>query len=198
MDRGRYRRIAHIASGVLCLVAAGSLRAEPARLVLDPEATRIRFELGATLHTVRGTARLLSGELSFDSAGGPASGRIVVDARSLETGNGRRDANLHADVLESERYPTIVFRPDRVEVRRIEGREADVRIAGRIGIHGDEHQLAMDVRVRAEGERLELDADFPVPFVTWGMRDPSNFLLSVEKVVAVEVRAVGRVSPALR
>jgi polyisoprenoid-binding protein YceI len=182
---------------LLALTAAGPLAAAPASLALDPGATRIRFDVDSTLHRIHGSARLETGEISFDSAGGPASGRIVIDARSLETGNGLRDGALHEDVLESERFPRMTFVPERVEVLRIEGREADVRILGRIDIHGSQHELAIPGRVSVDGERLTLTARFPVPYVAWGMQDPGNFLLSVDDVVNVEVEAVGRVSPPL-
>lgn len=193
----RRRRWTRWAGLLLALAAAGPLRAEPASLVLDPDATTIRFDLDSTLHRIHGTARLASGEVRFDSEGGPASGRVTIDARSLETGNRLRDGVLHEDVLESERFPRMSFLPERVEVLRIEGSEADVRISGRIEIHGGQHELAIPGRVRADGERLELEASFAVPYVAWGMHDPGNFLLSVDPVVNVEVEAVGRVNPPL-
>jgi len=182
---------------LLTLGAAGPLPAAPAELVLDPAATTIRFDVDSTLHRVHGTARLERGELAFDPAGGPASGRIVIDATSLETGNGLRDGTLHEDVLESQRFPRMTFVPERVEVLRIEGREADVRLLGRIDIHGSQHPLDIPGRVSAHGEKIEVKARFEVPFVEWGMQDPSNFLLSVDPVVNVEVEGVGRVSPPL-
>lgn len=181
----------------LALGAATPLPAEPARLVLDPAATTVRFDVDSTLHRVHGTARLAEGEVSFESEGGAASGRIVIDARSLDTGNGLRDGVLHEDVLESERFPHMTFVPERVELLRLQGREADVRVHGLLDIHGSQHALAIPGRVRAEGQRLELSARFEVPYVAWGMQDPGNFLLSVDDVVNVEVEAVGQVTPAL-
>ncbi len=75
------------------------------RLVLDTQATKVRFELGATLHTVRGSFAVREGSVRFDPASGAMEGRVVIDAASGETGNGKRDENMHAWVLESDRYP---------------------------------------------------------------------------------------------
>lgn len=174
---------------------AGSAAADPATLTLDPAQSSVHFEVDSTLHRVHGTAHLTRGELHFDTAGGAVSGAVEVDATSTDTGNGLRDDNLHEDVLESDRFPRIVFRPERVDVDRIQGSEADVRVTGRIDIHGAEHPLVVPVHVRVEGERAEVTASFPVPYVAWGMEDPSNFLLSVDDVVSVRVEAVGRIVP---
>jgi polyisoprenoid-binding protein YceI len=176
---------------------AGISQAAPATLVLDPDATRIHFDVDSTLHRVEGTARLVAGELRFDTDGGEVSGRVEIDARSLETGNGMRDDALHEDVLESERFPRMTFVPERADVVRREDGEADVRISGRIDIHGGEHPLVVPARVSVEGDRVEISARFPIPYVEWGMEDPGNFLLSVDDVVNVEVETVGRMSPPL-
>ena len=84
------------------LLATGA-RAEGV-LRIDPARSAVRFTLAATLHTVHGEGRVVSGELRFDPAGGPASGAVVVDARSFATGIDARDRDMHAKVLESERF----------------------------------------------------------------------------------------------
>jgi hypothetical protein len=88
--------------------------AQETTLRLDAEKTTVRFTLAATLHTVHGTFRLKKGAIKFDPATGTASGAVVVDAASGETGNQRRDRTMHRDVLVSERYPEITFTPTRV------------------------------------------------------------------------------------
>lgn len=172
-----------------------SAAAEPATLTFDPERTTIRFEVDSTLHLVQGTVRLVRGALRFDTAGGPATGEVVVDATSADTGNGLRDGALHEDVLESERHPRFVFHAEHVAVERVTGNEADVRVTGRLDIHGGEHPLAFPAHVRVADGRAEISASFPVPYVEWGMEDPGNFLLSVDDVVGVSVEAVGRIDP---
>lgn len=188
-------RAAGFAVGCGLLLAAASSATE---LVLDPQATHIRFHVDSTLHLVEGSARLLRGEIRFDPEGGDASGGIEVDAASADTGNGLRDAVLHGKVLESERFPRILFRPENLVVGRVGAGEAEVRITGHLEIHGAEHPLVVPAQVRMEGERVEIAASFEVPYVDWGMTDPGNFLLSVDDVVTVEIEAAGRVEPPLR
>ena len=90
---------------ILILVAAcpwaGRAAAAPATLRLDPQASRVRFDLDALAHTIHGSLRVVRGEVRFDVDTGEAAGEIVVDARSAETGNGSRDRTMHAEVLES-------------------------------------------------------------------------------------------------
>lgn len=165
--------------------------AEPFRLVLDPAATEISFTLGARLHTVRGSFALVTGELSFDPDGGAASGEIRVDARSGDTGIDRRDRVMHEEVLDSARHPLLVFRPERIDVLE---RGADAlagRLFGRFEVRGVSHPLALTFEGTRTGERAAVTVRFEVPWVAWGLPDPSNAILSVDDKLAVEVRTSG-------
>lgn len=161
---------------------------------LDPEASRITFTLGATLHTVEGSFQLREGEIRFDPATGEASGRVVVDATSGDTGNEKRDGDMHAKVLESESYPHFVLTPERVEGSFSPEGTSQIVLHGSLEIHGGTHPVALSAEVRTENGRVEADGRFEVPYVEWGMKDPSKFILRVEKSVAVQVHAVGRLA----
>ena len=64
-------------------------------------------------------------------------------------------------------------------------------ISGRFEIHGEEHPLVLDFDVDIDGDELRATTTFTVPYVEWGMKDPSKFLLRVKKEVALTIRAVG-------
>jgi polyisoprenoid-binding protein YceI len=167
------------------------------RLTLDPEATRITFTLGATLHTVEGTARLAEGMLIFDPESGNVSGEVVVDATSADTGNNGRDEDMHAKVLNSDRFPDIVLRPRRLEGDFDPAGSSQVRLTGEMEIHGSRHPVRLPAELTVEGRRLSAHLTFTIPYVEWGMTDPSKFILRVDKEVEVEVEAVGELeSPA--
>lgn len=187
-------------AAALALLAAPALAGEeggadapPALFAIDPRASRVELELGATLHTVEGRVPLVRGRIRFHPEGGPASGEVVLDARGVDTGIDRRDRTMHETVLESERYPEIVLRPERLEVLERSARSAEVRLHGALAIHGGTHAVVLPARVEAEDGRLRARGRLTVPYVEWGMKDPSTFLLRVAKEVEVRFEAAGRV-----
>src|SRR5206468_824467 len=84
----RRRPSATVALIISCTGIATSLQAET--VVFDPTRTTVAFTLGDVLHTVHGSFKLKSGVIHFDSSTGKASGSVVVDATSGESGSGAR------------------------------------------------------------------------------------------------------------
>src|SRR5205823_5580546 len=97
----------------LALLLALPLSAATYTFELDPAATKVDFTFGATLHTVDGFMRAKEGRVRIDPDTHEASGRFVLDATSAQTGVSRRDRKMHEKILESQRYPDIVFEPQR-------------------------------------------------------------------------------------
>ena len=78
-------------------------------LDLDPAQSEVSFTLPDVVHTVHGTFKLKHGAISFDPATGKATGEVIVDVSSGDSGSPARDRRMHKDILESSRYPTAVF-----------------------------------------------------------------------------------------
>ncbi len=159
-----------------------------------PERTRVEFTLGDVLHTVHGTFRLKRGEIRFDPATGAASGALVVDATSGDSGSGARDRRMHKNILESERYPDIVFTPQRVEGPVNLSGSSHVRVYGVFRIHGADHPLALDVQTQTTREGITATTKFVVPYVQWGMKNPSTFILRVSDKVDIAITAQGAIA----
>src|SRR5215469_17337382 len=102
------------ASSAWGATAAGS---RSGTLVLDPSKTLVEFRLGGALHTTHGNFKLERGTISADPATGEASGIVVIDAKSGDSGIGARDRRMEEDVLEAQKYPEIIFEPRRVTGR---------------------------------------------------------------------------------
>ena len=193
------RRISRVAIAGFLLSALALASPVPAaeRVVkLDPKTSEVSFTLDATMHVVHGTLRVTGGEVRFDPDTGAASGEVKVDARSAETDNARRDKKMHETILESERYPEMVFRLLRIEGRVETTGRSEVKLVGTMSLHGGDHPMTLPASVTADSGTFTADVRFDVPYVDWGMEDPSFLVLRVAKTVAVTVHAVGRIEPA--
>jgi polyisoprenoid-binding protein YceI len=166
------------------------------QLRLDPESTQVNWTLGDVLHTVHGTFKLRRGEIVFDNETGKAGGEVVVDATSGESGNNSRDGRMHKNVLESAKYPDLSFTPDRLDGKVEPTGVSNVKLHGTFRIHGGAHEITVPVKVTANSGSLDAEIKFEVPFVAWGMKDPSTLFLRVNKSVEIEMRATGRLSQA--
>lgn len=175
----------------LAAIAASS-PAQEAHLDFVPSQTTVNFTLGDVLHTVHGTFQLKSGLIQFNPATNAISGSIVVDAASGDSGSGARDKKMHKDILESARYSEVTFRPDRVDGKVSPQGSSTVQVHGMFGIHGAEHEITVPAQVELAPDHWSLTVHFDVPYVKWGMKDPSNFVLRVEKTVAIDLHANGQ------
>jgi polyisoprenoid-binding protein YceI len=160
-------------------------------LSLDPAQSKVHWTLGSTLHTVHGTFALKRGILRLDPATGKASGEIVADATSGESGNDSRDKKMHKEILESPRYSEVVFRPDRVEGKVAAVGASSVQIHGTFLLHGAEHELTVPVQAELTPDHWKGTGKFNVPYIQWGLRNPSNFLLKADPSVDVELDIAG-------
>ena len=163
------------------------LFAQETVLHLDPAQTQVQFTLGATLHTVHGSFKLKRGTVNYDLATGKCSGEIVIDAQSGNTENESRDKKMHKTVLESGRVPEIVFIPDHVE-----GTLAKASIHGIFRIHGTDHEMTVALSGVPKGDQIEVTTEFVVPYVAWGMKNPSTLFLRVGDKVNLEMHAQAR------
>lgn len=157
-------------------------------LELAPDNTKINWTLGDVLHTVHGTFKLKRGDIHFDPESGKASGEVVVDATSGESGNSARDSRMHKNVLESAKYPEVSFAPDRMEGKIEATGKSNVKLHGIFRIHGAAHELTVPVEVTVKENQFAANIKFDVPYVAWGMKDPSTFILKCGKTVAIELR----------
>ncbi len=160
-------------------------------LIVDPGQSKVYWTVDSTLHTVHGTFAVKSGALHFDPGTGKAGGEIVVFATSGESGNSSRDEKMHKLVLESAKYPDAAFRPTQVEGKVAASGNSDVQLHGVFLLHGSEHELAVPVHAELSNGKWQATAKFEVPYIRWGLKDPSNWLLKVKPAVEVDLELAG-------
>jgi polyisoprenoid-binding protein YceI len=162
-------------------------------LTFDPASTAIHWTLGAVLHTVHGTFRLKSGHVHLDLRTGEMTGLLVVDATSGESADSARDQKMHQSILESSRYPTITFRPVHIKGTFQPNQAQTLTIDGVFNLHGQDHPLQLTVNLRPNSNAMSVVTQFDVPYVQWGLKDPSTFVLRVSKDVSIDIDSTVRI-----
>lgn len=173
--------------------AAPQSSAGPLVFTVDPLQSSLHWTLGSSLHTVHGSFVLKHGSLQVDPLTGKASGEIVVDATSGKSGNDGRDRKMHKEVLESGRFAEIIFRPDSISGKLGTQGDSTVQIHGIFVLHGSEHELAVPVQANLSGDHWTGSANLSVPFIEWGLKNPSTWLLKVDHSVNIELDLKGTV-----
>jgi polyisoprenoid-binding protein YceI len=181
--------IANLLSILCC--AAATAQSQELRLQFDPSKTTIAFTLGDILHTIHGSFQLKSGDVQYKITAKSVSGNLIVDATSGQSGNRSRDHKMHKEILESARFPEIDFHPDRVEGNVGPLGTSTIQVHGMFSIHGSDHELTMPVRVEVFPDHWTADTHFTVPYVKWGIKNPSTFVLRVSESVEIDVHASG-------
>src|SRR5260370_8499148 len=160
-------------------------------LGVDPAQSKVHWTLGSTVHTVHGSFAFKKGTLQLDTSTGKASGEIVVDATSGNSGNDGRDKKMHKEVLESARYAEFIFRPDRVDGKITPKDTFAVQVPCVFVLHATEPDLTVPIQAELAGDHWTGSAKFNVPFLDWGLKNPINFFLKVDHAVEIELELKG-------
>jgi polyisoprenoid-binding protein YceI len=180
---------------LLGLLAAAPLHAQAApesiTIHLDAAQTEIHWTLKG-IHNVHGTFTLKGGLIVIVPSTGDAEGEVVVGLASGASGNHARDAAMQKVVLESNLYPEAIFHPSKIDGALKSDAPQIVTVEGTFTIHGKDHPMNLQAKIDMRQGTATLN--FAVPYVAWGMKDPSKGLLRVGKTVYVDVIAKGTVA----
>src|SRR5258705_811515 len=161
------------------------------KLALDTARSEVHFTLTDTLHVVHGTFRIQQGDITFDPATGKATGSIVVDALSGQSGNSTRDHRMAKDELKAPDFKTIAFAPTRFTGTFNPTGDSTLQVHGLFTLIGTPHEIDVPMQVQVNGEQIHAVGSFVIPYVQWGLKDPSTFMIKVNKEVHVDLDLTG-------
>ena len=179
-----------IRNALLFLAAPALLHAQnkpPTKLSLDINRSEVHFTLNDKLHSVNGTFRVQQGEVSFDTATGKANGSILVDALSGKSGNSFRDRRMLNDELRTPEFKTVAFAPTRFTGTFNPTGDSSLQVHGVFTLIGTPHEIDVPMLVQVNGQQIHAVGSFVIPYVQWGLKDPSTFMIKVEKEVHVDL-----------
>ena len=169
----------------LAIAAESVPQGKLAVLKLDPAKTTIAYSLEGWPHHTQGTFALKRGVIRLDPRSGKMDGIIIVDAASGNSGHYIRDERMKSSILEVNRFPEISFAPHQVVSHGNVDGEFPVSVRGTMLLHGTLHDLTVNALVRRDGSNVTIKGDFAIPFVKWGLEDPSILMFRVAKDVDI-------------
>jgi polyisoprenoid-binding protein YceI len=101
---------------------------------------------------------------------------------------------MHKDILESRKYPEVTFTPARVTGRIETQGDSPIELSGIFKLHGKEHEVTLATTVRRGGDQLAASTHLEIPYVDWGLKDPSTLFLRVDSQVEIDIKTVGRIN----
>ncbi len=178
----------------LPFVLASSALAQHETFTVAPEASNVNITLNGNHDVTKGSFHVQGGTINFDPKNPRMSGTIVVAAGSGKTGNDSRDKKMWNEVLDAPHFADITFAPQSYQGALNPTGDSTIQVTGIFTLHGTPHDLTVPMQIHTDGTTLLARTQFTVPYVQWGLKDPSIFILKVAKEVAVDLTLNGKVS----
>jgi polyisoprenoid-binding protein YceI len=179
---------------VLAVILAPAAIAQHRTFVVNPNASDVKMKLKTTHEIVNGTFHVQSGSIEFDPSNPKMSGSVVVLAGSGKTGNDSRDKKMYKDILLVEQHATVSFEPKTYTGAIAPSGDSTIQVAGVFTLLGNPHEITVPMLVHFDGNSATAKAHFVVPYVQWGLKNPSFLIWKADNDVAIDLSLVGTIS----
>ena len=152
------------------------------------------MKLNTTHEVVNGTFHVQSGAIEFDRSARRISGIVVVAAGSGKTGNGSRDKKMNKDILKVDQFTTVSFAPKAYTGAIAASGDSTIQVSGVFTLLGTPHDVTIPIRIHMDGLKATAKGHLLVPYVQWGLKNPSFLIWKTEDNVDVDIDLVGEIS----
>jgi polyisoprenoid-binding protein YceI len=178
----------------LAVILTPAASAQHQTFVVNADSSEVKITLITTHEIVNGVFHVQSGSVEFDHSSPKMSGLIAVAAGSGKTGNDSRDKKMYKDVLKVSQYATISFEPKTYSGSIAPSGESNMQVTGIFALLGTPHEITVPMQVHLDGAGATAKAHFVVPYVQWGLKNPSFLIWKAENDVAIDLNLVGTIS----
>jgi polyisoprenoid-binding protein YceI len=178
----------------LAVILAPAALAQHQTFAVNPDASEIKMTLNTTHEVVNGTFHIQSGSIEFDRGNPKMSGSVAVLAGSGKTGNNSRDKKMNKDILKVDQYATVSFAPKTYTGTIEASGDSTIQVSGVFTLLGNPHNLTIPMQIHMDGSKATSRAHFIVPYVQWGLKNPSFLIWKAENNVTIDLNLVGQVS----
>ena len=178
----------------LALILGPAALAQHQTFVVNPDASKVKMTLKTTHQLVNGTFHIQSGSIEFDRRNPKMSGSVAVLAGSGKTGNDSRDKKMNKDILKVEQYTTVSFAPKTYTGTIAPSGDSTIQVSGVFTLLGYPHDLTIPMQLHRDGSKATARAQFVIPYVQWGLKNPSFLIWKADNDVVMDLNLFGQVS----
>jgi polyisoprenoid-binding protein YceI len=178
----------------LAVILGPAALAQHQTFAVNPDGSEVKMKLNTTHEVVNGSFHIQSGSIEFDRSAPKMSGSVAVLAGSGKTGNNSRDKKMNKDILKVDQYTTISFVPKTYTGTIAPSGDSAIQVSGVFTLLGNPHDLTIPMQIHMDGSKATARAQFVVPYVQWGLKNPSFMFWKAENDVAIDLNLVGEVS----
>ena len=178
----------------LVLIFAPAALAQHQIFVVNPDASEVKMKLNTTHEVVKGTFHVQSGSINFDRTASHISGTVIVAAGSGKTGNDSRDKKMNKDILKVDQFATVSFAPKTYNGTIAASGDSTIQVSGVFTLLGTPHDLTIPMQIHIDGTKATAKAQFIVPYVQWGLKNPSFLIWKAENDVAIDLSLAGKIA----
>ena len=178
----------------LAVILVPGALAQHQTFVVNPDASEVKMTLKSTHEVVNGTFHVQSGSIGFDRNTPKTSGLIAVAAGTGKTGNDTRDKKMKKEILKVEQYASVSFEPKTYAGIIAPSGDSTIQVTGIFTLLGTPHDITVPVLFHLDGASATAKAHFVVPYVQWGLKNPTFLFWKVDNDVAIDLNLVGTVS----
>ena len=179
---------------VLAVILSAAALAQHQTFVVNADSSDVKMTLKTTHELVSGTFHVQSGSIEFDRGNPKMSGSVVVLAGSGKTGNDSRDKKMNKDILKVDQYTTVSFAPKTYSGTIAASGDSTIRVSGVFTLLGTPHDLTIPMQIHMDGSKATAKAQFVVPYVQWGLKNPSFLIWKAENDVGMDLNLIGQIS----
>jgi polyisoprenoid-binding protein YceI len=190
------RRVLQLLPIGILLLPVPCAFAQREALNVDAQSSQVVFSLEGSAHSTHGTFHVQSGTVEFDSHAQKISGLVVVAAGSGQSGNGSRDKRMNTEILDVAHFTEVSFAPKSFQGTIAPNGDSTIQVTGVFTLRGTPHDLTVPMQVHIDGANCTARTHFMIPYVQWGLKDPSVFILKVAKEVGIDLTLVGHLAAA--
>src|ERR1035438_3220782 len=101
---------------------------------------------------------------------------------------------MNKDILKVEQYATVSFEPKTYSGAIALSGDSTIQATGTFILLGTPNEITIPILVHLEGTTATAKAHFVVPYVQWGLKNPSFLIWKAENDVAIDLSLAGRLS----